>query len=38
MIKIKYCKKCKKAYNIATNYELCPKCRKEVENGKDRYK
>lgn len=35
MIHIKYCKKCKKPFDIATNYELCPKCRikKELKNG-----
>ena len=27
MINIKYCKKCKKAFDIATNYDLCPECR-----------
>ena len=30
---IKYCKKCKQAFDIATNYDLCPKCRKEEKNG-----
>ena len=35
MIFIKYCKKCKKAFDIGINYSLCPKCRKkEVENGR----
>ena len=34
---IKYCKKCKQAFDIGTNLNLCPKCRKikeEGENGK----
>ena len=26
-INLKYCKKCKRAYDIGTNYDLCPKCR-----------
>ena len=33
MINIKYCKKCKKAFDIGTNYDLCPKCRKEGKDG-----
>lgn len=35
---IKYCKKCNKAFDIGTNYDLCPECRgfvyEEVEDGK----
>jgi len=26
-IDIKYCKKCKKAFDIGTNYDICPECR-----------
>jgi len=36
MINIRYCKKCKGAYDIDTSKELCPKCRnknKEVKEG-----
>lgn len=34
MIHIKYCKRCKRAFDIGTNYEICPICRfKERENG-----
>jgi len=29
MIYIRYCKKCKEAYDIGINYDLCPKCRME---------
>ena len=29
MIHTKYCKKCKTAFDIGTNYDLCPKCRKK---------
>ncbi len=27
MIYIKYCKKCRKAFDIAINYDICPECR-----------
>jgi len=27
MINIKFCKKCKEAFDIATNFNLCLKCR-----------
>ena len=27
MINIKYCEKCKQAFDIGTNYNHCPKCR-----------
>ena len=27
MIYIKYCRKCTEAFDIATNYDICPKCR-----------
>jgi len=34
---IKFCKKCKKAFDIGTNFNLCPKCRnnqiKKEERG-----
>jgi len=38
MIHIKYCKKCNGAYDIETNYDICPACRfkekiKEGENA-----
>jgi len=26
---IKYCKKCKKPFDIGTNYDLCSECRKK---------
>ena len=29
MIDIRYCKKCKKAFDIDTSKELCPACRLE---------
>ena len=29
MINIKYCKKCKEAFDAATNFDTCPKCRNE---------
>lgn len=31
MLDLRYCKKCKKAYDIATNYEICSDCRIEEE-------
>jgi len=31
MIHIKYCRRCKKAFDIATNYDLCPECREELK-------
>ena len=30
MINIKYCKKCKRAFDIGTNYDLCSKCRNKT--------
>ncbi len=30
MIFIKYCKKCRKAFDIGINYNLCPKCRRDI--------
>ena len=27
MIHIKYCRKCKEAFDIATNYDYCHECR-----------
>ncbi len=37
MIHIKYCKKCKEAFDIATSFDICPSCRrKEEENEKER--
>jgi len=32
MINIKFCMKCKKGFDIATNYEVCPECRGEKLN------
>ena len=29
MYNIKYCKKCKKAFDIGINYDICPRCRRE---------
>lgn len=26
-LNVRYCKKCKGAYDIATNFDECPKCR-----------
>ncbi len=34
MIFIKYCKKCKRAFDIETNYNLCAECRKEKKEKK----
>ena len=35
---IRYCKKCKKAYDRGIQFELCPECRmkkiEEVEDGR----
>tara|TARA_Y100000310_G_scaffold20006_1_gene19522 strand:+ start:493 stop:615 length:123 start_codon:yes stop_codon:yes gene_type:complete len=36
-INVRYCKKCKKAYDIGTNLDICPECRrkkKRRENGR----
>ena len=36
MMNIKYCKRCKRAFDIDTNYEICPECRnKKYEVGVD---
>ena len=40
ILDIRYCKICKRAYDIGANYDTCPNCRnnklKEVkENGKN---
>ncbi len=36
MIHIKYCKECKKAFDIDTSQELCPECRcPECRNKKE---
>jgi len=36
MINIKYCKRCKEAFDIGTNYNLCPRCRNiKIERGKN---
>ncbi len=29
MFHIKYCKKCRKAFDQATNLDICPKCREK---------
>jgi len=39
-INIRYCKRCKKAYDIGLNLELCPECRQgkysiESKGGKN---
>ena len=33
MINIKYCKKCKKPFDIDTSKELCPDCRNKINEG-----
>ncbi len=36
MIYIKYCLKCNRAFDMETNYNICPECRKKEvgeENG-----
>ena len=38
MIDIRYCKKCKKAYDIDTSQELCPKCRRKIKSVKEKEK
>jgi len=36
---IKYCKKCKEAFDIATNFDNCPICRlKEAEGWEEEWK
>ena len=30
MINLKYCIKCKKAFDIGTNHNVCPQCRVKV--------
>lgn len=37
-IYVKYCKKCKKPFDIGTNYDLCYECRtkQEVKNGRNK--
>jgi len=30
-IHVKYCKRCGKAFDQGTNFDLCPKCRKDLE-------
>ncbi len=32
MIHIKKCKKCKRLFDISTNFETCPKCRRKENN------
>ena len=34
MIDIKFCKKCCAAFDIGTNFELCPDCRNELNEVK----
>ncbi len=31
MIDIKYCKRCKKSYDVGLNKDICPSCRREKE-------
>lgn len=33
MIHIKYCRKCGKAFDIGTNHDVCPKCRRGKLKG-----
>ncbi len=33
MIDIKYCKKCEKAFDVETDYDLCPECRGLINEG-----
>lgn len=35
MIDIRYCKRCKEAFDIGTNWNVCPKCRKEIIEKKE---
>lgn len=32
---IKYCRKCKEAFDIGTDSDLCPKCRNKTKEVKD---
>ncbi len=34
ILNIRYCRKCKKAYDIGINYDLCPTCRFSELNKK----
>lgn len=36
MIHIKYCKRCNKAFDIGTNYSICPECRKKLKQKEER--
>ena len=36
MINIKFCRKCKKPFDIVTNFDLCPKCREEFKKKEKR--
>lgn len=33
MENIKYCRRCKTAFDIATNFDFCYKCRKELQKN-----
>ena len=33
LIDLRYCKKCEEAYDIETNYDLCPRCRGLIKIG-----
>jgi len=35
MIHIKYCKKCKQLFDIATNFDICPECRIKIDEVKE---
>lgn len=38
-IHLRYCKKCREAFDIATNYEICLNCRKGGKSsGEEKYK
>jgi len=31
MINIKYCRRCKRAFDTGTNFDICPRCREELK-------
>ncbi len=35
MINIKYCRRCKEAFDTETNFDICPKCREELKKRSD---
>ena len=36
MLNIRYCKKCRRAYDIDTSKSLCPKCRIKLKKEKNK--